>query len=69
MAASAAATVNIKRVKICPVISFRKIEKATKLIFTANRISSMLINMTMIFFLFKNNPTTPIVKIIAAYVR
>ena len=38
MAASAAATVNIKRVKICPVISFRKIEKATKLIFTANRI-------------------------------
>ena len=69
MAASAAATVNIKSVKICPVMSFKKIEKATKLIFTANKISSILINITMIFFLFKNIPTIPIVNIIAPKVR
>ena len=69
IAASAAATVNINRVKICPDISFKNIENATKLIFTANKISSILINITIIFFLFKNNPTIPMVKIIAANVR
>ena len=37
MAASAAATVNIKSVKICPVKSFKNIEKDTKFILTDNK--------------------------------
>ena len=44
-------------------------EKATKLMLTARSINSMLIKITIIFFLFKNIPTTPIVKIVAARTR
>ena len=69
IAASAAATVSIKSVNICPEISFKNIEKATKLMLTANKISSILINITMMFFLFKKIPTIPIVNIIAPKVR
>ena len=45
------------------------IENETKFIFTARSISSMLINITMIFFLFKKMPTIPIINIIAARVK
>ena len=69
MAASAAATVKINKVNICPVISFKNEENETKLIFTDKSINSMLIKMTIIFFLFKNIPATPIVKIIALKVK
>ena len=69
IAASAAATVKTNIVKICPVKSLVKIEKETKLILTANRISSIDIKITTTFFLFKNIPITPIVKIIAPNVK
>ena len=59
----------IYKVNIWPVISLINIEKETKLIFTANKISSILIKITMIFFLLRNIPTTPIVKIIAPRIR
>jgi len=49
--------------------SFKNIEKDTKLMLTASKISSILINITIIFFLFKKIPTTPIVKIIAPRVK
>ena len=45
------------------------IENDTRLIFTARRISSILIKITIIFFLFKKIPTTPIVNMIAANVK
>ena len=69
IAASAAATVKINNVNICPPKSFMKIEKDTKFMFTANNISSILIKRTITFFLFKKIPTRPIVKIIAPSVR
>ena len=40
-----------------------------ELILTANKISSMLIKITIIFFLFKKIPIIPIVKIIAPRVK
>ena len=49
--------------------SFKKIEKDTKFIFTANKINSILIRITMTFFLFRKIPTMPIVKITAPSVR
>ena len=63
------ATVRINNVKTCPVKSFKKIENATKLMLTANKINSMLINITMIFFLLRKIPIIPIVNMIAAKVR
>jgi hypothetical protein len=45
------------------------IEKETKLTLTANKISSIHIKITIIFFLFKKIPTTPTVKIIAPRVK
>ena len=38
-------------------------------IFTANKINSMLIRITITFFLFRKIPTTPIVKITAPRVK
>ena len=65
IAASAAATVKISIVKIWPTISPEKIENEIKFIFTANKISSIDINITITFFLFKKIPITPKKKIIA----
>ena len=65
MAASAAATVNISIVKIWPTISPEKIEKDIKFIFTASKINSIDINITITFFLFKKIPITPKKKLIA----
>ena len=42
---------------------------SNKLIFTAKSISSIDINIIIIFFLFKNMPTTPIEKTIAPRVK
>ena len=69
MAASAAATVKTNIANIWPVKSCEKIEKETKLIFTANNISSIDINIIITFFLFRKIPTIQIVKIIAAKVK
>ena len=69
IAASAAATVKIKSVNTCPVRSPRKIENATKLILTANNINSILINITIIFFLLRKIPIIPIEKITAPRVK
>jgi len=46
-----------------------KIENDTKFIFTAKSINSILISITIIFFLFRKIPTIPIVNIIAARVK
>ena len=62
IAASAAATDKTKIVKICPTKSFRKWENATKLIFTANKISSIDIRTTITFLRLIKMPKTPRVK-------
>ena len=59
IAASAAAIVKINIVNICPTISLEKIENEIKLMFTANKINSIDIKITMTFFLFKKIPSTP----------
>ena len=59
----------INIVNTCPKISPEKIEKEIKLIFTANKINSIDIRITITFFLFKNIPTIPKEKIIAPRVR
>src|SRR6185312_10730337 len=69
MAASAAATVRMNRAKTCPTRSPRYEEKATKLMFTARRISSTDIRMMMMFLRLRKMPTTPMVKRMAATVR
>ena len=46
-------------------MSPEKIENDIKFIFTANKISSIDINITITFFLFKKIPITPKKKIIA----
>ena len=69
IAASAAATVKINRVKTCPAKSPRKIEKETKFILTASNINSILIKITIIFFLLRNIPIMPIEKITAPKVK
>ena len=46
-------------------MSPEKIEKDIRLIFTANKISSIDIKITITFFLFKKIPITPKKKIIA----
>ena len=65
MAASAAATVKISMVKICPTISPEKIENDIKFIFTARSISSIDINITITFFRLRKIPMTPKKNIIA----
>ena len=67
--ASAAAMDKINIVNTCPKISPEKIEKEIKLIFTANKINSIDIRITITFFLFKNIPTIPKEKMIAPRVR
>ena len=47
------------------MMSLEKIENDIKLIFTANKISSIDINITITFFLFKKIPITPKKNIIA----
>ena len=67
--ANAAATVRINKVKTCPVKSPKNIEKETKLMFTASKINSILINITMMFFLLRKIPIIPIEKITAPRVK
>src|SRR5690606_19778034 len=69
MAASAAATVSTKSAKTCPTRSPSAAEKATKLMFTASRINSIDIRMTMTFFLLRKMPNTPSVNSTAETVR
>src|SRR5690606_22445052 len=69
IAASAAATVRIKSAKTWPARSPSSAEKATKLMFTASRISSTDIRMMMMFFLLRKIPNTPIVNRMAPTVR
>tara|TARA_B100000579_G_C22697214_1_gene788013 strand:+ start:289 stop:726 length:438 start_codon:yes stop_codon:yes gene_type:complete len=64
IAASPAATVRINKAKTCPTRSPKYDEKATKLIFTDNRMSSIDIRIIITFFLFKKIPKTPKVRII-----
>jgi hypothetical protein len=68
-AASAAATVRTNMAMICPATSLRWVEKATKLMFTASRISSIDIRMMMTFLRFTKMPKTPIVNRMAATAR
>ena len=65
IAASAAATVKISIVKICPTMSPEKIENEIKLIFTASKINYIDIKITITFFLFKKIPITPKKNIMA----
>ena len=65
IAASSAAIVRISIVNICPTMSPEKIENEIKFIFTANKISSIYIKITITFFLFKKIPSIPKKKIIA----
>jgi hypothetical protein len=65
IAASAAATVRISMVNICPTKSPEKIENEIKFILTAKRINSIDIKITITFFLFKKIPIIPKKKIIA----
>ena len=69
IAASAAATVNINNVNTWPDKSSKYIENDTRLILTANYISSMLIKITIIFFRFKKIPIIPMLKITAPKVK
>ena len=69
MAASPAATVSTNIAKICPTMSFRNTEKATKLMFTASRISSTDIRITMMFLRFMKMPSTPSVNSTAPTAR
>src|SRR5690606_28759128 len=69
IAASAAATVSTNKAKTCPTRSPSAAEKATKLMLTESRISSIDIRMTMTFLRFRKIPNTPRVNRIADTVR
>src|SRR3954468_4900081 len=69
IAASAAATVRTKSAKTWPTISPRWVENATRLMFTASRMSSIDIRMTITFFRLRKMPSTPSVNRMAATVR
>src|SRR6476620_11072430 len=69
MAASAAATVRMKSENTWPVRSPRKLEKATRLMFTDSRISSTDIMMTMMFLRLRMMPAMPSVNSMAATIR
>ena len=56
----AVATVIIYNEKICPIKSFKYMEKIMKLKLTANNIISIAINIIIIFLLFKTKPQIPI---------
>ena len=68
IAASAAATVNIKRAKIWPVIFCKQTEKATRLTFTESKINSIDIKIISKLRLFKTKPKTPSKKIIVVVI-
>lgn len=59
IADSAAATVKTNKENIKPKESSKYTEKNIKLMFTANKINSIEINITIIFFLFKKIPAIP----------
>ncbi len=63
--APAAATVSTIIAKIWPSTLFMYAENATRLMFTASRISSIAIKMTITFLRFTKMPNTPIVNRIA----
>ncbi|MDT4887472.1 hypothetical protein FQZ97_1239300 [compost metagenome] len=69
IAASAAATVSTSSAKTCPTMSFRKLEKATKLMLTESRMSSTDIRITMTFLRLMKMPSTPSVNRMALTVR
>jgi hypothetical protein len=69
IAASSAAIVKIKIENTCPLISFKKTDADTKLIFAANNIISIHIKIKIIFLLFKNNPKHPIIKTIKERIK
>src|SRR5690606_36056763 len=69
IAASAAATVSTNNAKTCPTRSPSAAEKATKLMLTASRMSSIDIRMTMTFLRFRKMPNTPSVNRTAESVR
>ncbi len=69
IAASAAATVSTNMAKACPIMSFNRTEKATKLMLTASSISSIDIRMTITFFRLRKMPKIPSVKRIAPTVK
>src|ERR671912_2707640 len=69
MAASAAATVRTNIAITCPTTSPRKAEKATRLMFTASRISSIAISIRMTLRRLRKMPSTPRTNRIAATVR
>src|SRR6185503_600841 len=62
IAASAAATVRTNIASTCPVRSPRKAEKATRLMFTASRISSIAISIRMTLRRLRKIPSTPSTK-------
>ena len=66
IAASAAATVSMKKTKICTAMSWLNYEKAIKLKLTEIKSSSVHIITMMIFFRLMTIPIMPIAKIIAA---
>jgi hypothetical protein len=68
-AASAAATVSTNSANTCPARSPRKDEKATRLMFTDKRMSSIDIRRMMTFLRFTKMPNTPMVKSTAATAR
>jgi hypothetical protein len=69
IADSAAATVSVKNTKICPAELFKKLEKVTKLKFTANSINSIDINTIIIFLRFKKIPIMDIANKIADNIK
>src|SRR5206468_6309906 len=69
IAASAAATVRTNIASTCPVRSPRYAEKATRLMLTASRISSIAISIRMTLRRLRKIPSTPMVNRIAATAR
>ena len=69
IADSAAATVRMKNTKTCPVVSWRKCEKAMKLVFTASSINSIHINRTMTFLRLRKIPVTAMENRMPARIR
>ena len=69
IAASAAATVSTNIASTCPARSPSEALNATRLRFTASRMSSMLIMMTMTFLRLRKMPKMPSTRRIAATTR
>ena len=69
IAASAAATVRISIVNICPIISPEKTEKEIKLMFTASKINSTDIKITIMFFLFKKTTLIAMLLLLIQFLK